>query len=102
VRHELSLQERRLLHQARQNAGKGAQQFDNPEPPTDPLGACREALAVVLHEMRQRRIEKATDAQLIAATRRLILLSRDLEREQEKANRPPWWRRWPGRRKARP
>ena len=78
----------------RKNVNKGPQTFEDTAPPSDPLAACREALAAVVLEIRQRRLKDVRDHALLSHARRLMLLARDLEREQEKANRPPWWRRW--------
>jgi hypothetical protein len=87
-----SLQERRLFTQAKANAGKGAQQFQEPVIPAEPLPAVREILRAVVSEIQQRRLERITDAALLAHARRLVVLQADLEREQARENRPPWWK----------
>ncbi len=89
-----SLNEDRLFRQVKRNSGQGPQTFQEPEPPTDAAGAVRETLAAVITEIRQRQFSKITDHALLAHARRLIVLSRDLEREKARAARPPWWRRW--------
>ena len=91
MNHEVSLHEYRLNQRIRQTAGTGSHVYEDTEPPSDPLGAAREALAAVMLEIRQRRLKHVTDAALIANARRLVLLVERLEAEVKR--RPPWWRR---------